>query len=350
MCGKTHHGALYTRGVTSAAVEVVGLAKSYGPRQAVVDISLTVEPGQILALLGPNGAGKTTTIEICEGFRSADRGTVRILGLDPGTQRAELMPRVGVMLQDGVGGYTGARTLELLSLFASYAKNPQRPAELLERVGLSDKARTPVKRLSGGQQQRLSLAMALVGRPELVFLDEPTAGMDPHARRNTWELVEQLRADGVAVVLTTHFLDEAERLADQVTVISNGRVVATGTPEELTKSGASGQIRLTARAGLDIAALEANLRHPAAGAAREQVRVIEVSPGRYLVQAVVEPRLLNELTLWCATNDVLIDELAVERRSLEDVFLELTTDGAPADEDVELVGADTTTLDAKAGA
>jgi ABC-2 type transport system ATP-binding protein len=159
------------------AVAIRDLVKRYGERVAVDGLSLTVERGEILALLGPNGAGKTTTIEICEGFRRSDSGTVRVLGLDP--RDSALRPRVGVMLQDGVGGYSGASAQELLRLFACYAATPLEPAALLDTVGLTEVARTPVKRLSGGQQQRLSLAMALVGRPELVFLDEPTAGMDP---------------------------------------------------------------------------------------------------------------------------------------------------------------------------
>ena len=230
----------------SAALEVVDLVKVYGDRRAVDGLSLHVPAGTVLALLGPNGAGKTTTIEICEGFRRADSGKVRVLGLDPHDDAAQLRPRVGVMLQDGVGGYTGATAGELLRLFAAYAVHPQDPRELLDAVGLGASAGTAVKRLSGGQQQRLSLALALVARPELVFLDEPTAGMDPQSRRATWELVRSLREDGVSVVLTTHFLDEAEQLADDVVVVDDGRVVAQGSPDELTRAGAEGQIRFTA--------------------------------------------------------------------------------------------------------
>src|SRR4051812_47976100 len=204
------------------ALEVDGLVKAYGARKAVDGLSFQVRTATVLALLGPNGAGKTTTVEICEGFRGPDAGTVRVLGLDPAD--AALRPRVGVMLQDGVGGYSGATALELMRLFASYAARPQDADTLLAAVGLAEVAGTAVKRLSGGQQQRLSLALALVARPELVFLDEPTAGMDPQARRGTWELVRSMRTDGVTVVLTTHFLDEAEELADHVVVIDAGRV------------------------------------------------------------------------------------------------------------------------------
>jgi ABC-2 type transport system ATP-binding protein len=298
------------------AVEVRELVRTYGSRRAVDGLSLVVPHGCVLALLGPNGAGKTTTIEICEGLRRADAGSVRVLGLDPLTDAAALRPRVGVMLQDGVGGYTGARAIELLGLFASYAAHPLDPGLLLDTVGLAEVARTPVKRLSGGQQQRLSLALALVGRPELLFLDEPTAGMDPQSRRGTWELIRRLRSDGVGVVLSTHFLDEAEQLADTVVVIDAGRVVAAGTPAELTRSGAERQIRFRAAPGLRLASLVAALPQGS--------QATEPEPGRYLVSGDVSPQLLATLTAWCAGQGVLADGLTVQRRSLEDVFLELT--------------------------
>ena len=296
------------------AVEIAGLVKSYGARRAVDDLSLRVERGTLLALLGPNGAGKTTTIEICEGFRRPDAGAVRVLGLDPADPA--LRPRVGVMLQDGVGGYREAKALELLRLFAAYAARPLDPGELLALVGLGEVAGTAVKRLSGGQQQRLSLALALVGRPELIFLDEPTAGMDPQARRATWNLIRELRADGVSVVLTTHFLDEAEQLADHVVVIDGGRVVAEGTPAELTSSGARGQIRFRATPGLPLDLLLTDLP--------EGTRAEELESGHYLISGEVTPQLLATLTAWCARRGVLAENLAVERRSLEDVFLEVT--------------------------
>ncbi|TAM93729.1 MAG: ABC transporter ATP-binding protein [Jatrophihabitans sp.] len=290
------------------------LVKSYGALRAVDGLTLTVERGEILALLGPNGAGKTTTIEICEGFRRPDGGTARVLGCDP--RDPALRPRVGVMLQEGVGGYNAASARELLRLFASYAATPLDPDALLQTVGLDQVAGTAVKRLSGGQQQRLSLAMALVGRPELVFLDEPTTGMDPQARRGTWELIRKLRADGVSIVLTTHFLDEAEQLADTVVVMDGGRAVASGPPAELTRSGAEGQIRFRAPAGLPLESLVAAL--PEGSAAVEQ------EPGHYLVTGDVDPQLLAMLTTWCAGQGVLAENLSVGRRSLEDVFLELT--------------------------
>jgi ABC-2 type transport system ATP-binding protein len=298
----------------SAAVEVVDLVKVYGTLRAVDGLSLTVPRGTVLALLGPNGAGKTTAVEIFEGFRRPDSGTVRVLDLDP--MSPDLRPRVGVMLQDGVGGYTGASALELLRLFASYAAHPHDPTELLDLVGLASVRGTAVKRLSGGQQQRLSLALALVGRPELVFLDEPTSGMDPQARRGTWDIVRALRDDGVTVVLTTHFLDEAEQLADDVVVIDAGRVVAHGSPAELTRSGAEGQIRFRAVAGLRLQSLLTAL--PEGSLATEN------EPGRYLVTGDITPQLLATLTAWCAAQHVMAEDLAVERRTLEDVFLELT--------------------------
>ncbi len=298
------------------AVSIVDLVKTYGARRAVDGLSLAVPRGAVLALLGPNGAGKTTTVEICEGFRRPDSGAVRVLGLDPVRDATRLRPRVGVMLQDGVGGYTGASAREMLRLFASYAADPHDPQQLLDVVGLAGVADTAVKRLSGGQQQRLSLALALVARPELVFLDEPTSGMDPQARRATWALIRSMRADGVSVVLTTHLLDEAEQLADTVVVIDSGRVVAQGSPAELTRAGAEGQIRFKAVPDLRLDLLLTAL--PLGSQAREE------EPGRYLVTGEVTPQLLATLTAWCASQQVLAEDLAVQRRTLEDVFLELT--------------------------
>jgi ABC-2 type transport system ATP-binding protein len=306
----------------AAAVEVRGLVKSYAGARAVDGLSLTVRRGELLALLGPNGAGKTTTIEICEGFRAADAGEVRVLGLDPHRDAGALKPRVGVMLQDGVGGYTAAKAGELLELFAGYAARPLDGPTLLDRVGLREVAAVQVRRLSGGQQQRLSLALALVARPELVFLDEPTAGMDPQARHTTWDLLRELRTAGVTVVLTTHFLDEAEQLADSVVVVDAGRVVAAGTPAQLTRHGAEGQIRLRVSDRLRVAEL--------LDALPPGTRVVEEGVGRYLVTGEVTPQLLARLTSWLASQDVLAEELAVERRSLEDVFLDLTGRGVRA--------------------
>jgi ABC-2 type transport system ATP-binding protein len=303
--------------VPAPAVEVRDLVKRYGQHTAVNGVSLRVEAGELLALLGTNGAGKTTTIEICEGFRGLDAGQVRVLGLDPARDSSKLHPRVGVMLQDGVGGYTGAKALEMLELFASYAAHPIPPSTLLERLGLAEVADKPVKRLSGGQQQRLSLAMALVGRPELLFLDEPTTGMDPQARRTTWALIRELRADGVSIVLTTHYLDEAEELADNVVVLHAGQVVAEGTPAALTRQDSAGKVRFSARTGLPVAELQ--------GALPGGAKVSEEAVGDYLVDAPVTPELLAAVTSWCADRGILAEGLTVERRRLEDVFLALTS-------------------------
>ncbi|TXG92698.1 ABC transporter ATP-binding protein [Rhodococcus rhodnii] len=276
---------------------------------------MTVEHAQVLALLGPNGAGKTTTVEMCEGFASPDEGTVRVLGLDPVADSARLRPRIGVMLQGG-GAYPGAKAGEMLSLVASYSDDPLDPDWLLHRLGLDEARRTPYRRLSGGQQQRLALACALVGRPELVFLDEPTAGLDAQARLLVWELIDALRRDGVSVLLTTHLMNEAEELADQLVIIDHGRVVASGSPSEVTSRGAEGTLRLTTRAGLDVAALTERL--PAGFTAAEATH------GTYVVAGPVEPELVALVTRWCADHDVLVDELRVDQRSLEDVFLDLT--------------------------
>jgi ABC-2 type transport system ATP-binding protein len=296
------------------AVQIDDLVKRYGDLVAVDRLSLLVPRGTVLALLGPNGAGKTSTVEVCEGFRRADGGTVRILGLDPVADQARLRPRIGAMLQGG-GAYQAARAGEMLRLVSSYARDPLDPEMLLDRLGLRDVVRTPFRRLSGGQQQRLSLAMAIVARPELVFLDEPTAGLDPQARHATWDIVSALKRDGVTVVLTTHYMDEAEQLADQVVVIDHGRCVAAGTPAELTRAGAQGQLRFRARPGLDLADLTAAIEAPVT--ASEEA-------GSYLIDGVVDPQLLATVTAWCAAQGVLAEDLRVQKRTLEDVFLELT--------------------------
>ncbi len=219
------------------AVVVDGLVMRYGTKTAVDGLSLAVRSGTITAVLGPNGAGKTTTLETCEGYRRPQGGTVRVLGLDPQTRRADLLPRIGVMLQSG-GAWSGVRAEEMLRHIAALHANPLDVPMLVERLGLGECGRTPYRRLSGGQQQRLGLAMAVVGRPELVFVDEPTAGLDPRARRTTWDLLRELRTDGVTVVLTTHQMDEAEKLADEIHIIDHGRLVTSGTPDELTEGGA----------------------------------------------------------------------------------------------------------------
>jgi ABC-2 type transport system ATP-binding protein len=301
---------------TTPDVQIAGLVKRYGGTPAVDGIDLTMPSGSVLALLGPNGAGKTTTVEICEGFRTADAGTVRVLGLDPATDGAALRPRIGVMPQGG-GAYPGVRADEMLRLVAACAATPLDPAWLLDVLGLGSARRTPFKRLSGGQQQRLSLACALVGRPELVFLDEPTAGMDPQARRLVWELVRALRGDGVGVLLTTHLMEEAEALADHVVIIDHGRVVAQGSPTELTATTADKQwLTFQTRAGLPLAELLAALPHGCA--------VLEMTAGGYEVTGPISPHVVSTVTTWCAQQGVLVETLRVATRSLEDVFIDLT--------------------------
>ena len=292
---------------------MTGLVKRYSGRAVVDGLDLVARTGTVLALLGPNGAGKSTTVEVCEGFRSPDEGVVRVLGLPP--KDASLRPRVGVMPQTG-GAYPGLRCGEMLRLVASYSRHPLDSGQLLERLGLVEVERTAFRRLSGGQQQRLSLAMAVVGRPELVFLDEPTAGLDPQARHATWELVEALRADGVTVVLTTHLMDEAERLADDVVIIDHGRVVAAGTVKELTHGGAVGQLRFRSTPGLDLDQLLQAL-HPGCAAK-------ESPTGQYLIEGEIDPQLLATVTAWTAGQGAMASELRVESRTLEDVFLDLT--------------------------
>ncbi|MFJ6630482.1 ABC transporter ATP-binding protein [Streptomyces sp. NPDC091376] len=301
--------------MNESAVRVRSLVKRYGARTAVNGLDLDVRAGTVAAVLGPNGAGKTTTVETCEGYRRADSGTVRVLGLDPVADAARLRPRIGVMLQSG-GVYSGARADEMLRHMAKLHARPLDVDALIERLGLGSCGRTTYRRLSGGQQQRLALAMAVVGRPELVFLDEPTAGLDPQARRATWDLVRELRTDGVTVVLTTHFMNEAEELADDIAIIDAGRVVAQGSPEQLCRGGAENTLRFTGRPGLDLGSLLKALPDGTAAA--------ELTPGAYRITGTVDPQLLATVTSWCAQHGVMPDGISVERHTLEDVFLELT--------------------------
>jgi len=296
-------------------VRLRGVTKRFGSTPAVSELDLEVNRAEVLALLGPNGAGKTTTVEMCEGFVRPDAGTVEVLGFDPIADNARVRERIGVMLQGG-GGYPAARAAEMLNLVAAYAAKPLDPAWLLDTLGLTDSAKTTYRRLSGGQQQRLALACAIVGRPELVFLDEPTAGMDAHARLVVWELIDGLRRDGVTVVLTTHQLQEAEELADRIVIIDRGSTVASGTPAELMRSGAENQLRFSAPRKLDLRLLLTALP--------EGYRATEASAGEYLVEGTIDPQVLATVTAWCARQNILATDLRVEQRSLEDVFLDLT--------------------------
>jgi len=302
----------------SPAVEIDGLVMRYGDKVAVDGLTLSVERGSITAVLGPNGAGKTTTLETCEGFRKPHAGRVRVLGLDPIAQRHRLLPRIGVMLQSG-GAWSGVKAEEMLRHIASLHAHPLPVEMLVDRLGLADCGRTPYRRLSGGQQQRLGLAMAVVGRPELVFVDEPTAGMDPAARRTTWQLLQELKDDGVTIVLTTHYMDEAERLADQVHVIDHGRVIASGSPFELTRARGHATIRLVVTEPFPPEApawLATTL-----GADTEVTTVNEFS---LLITGPADHSTLAKVSAWCQEHGVLPESLALGQRTLEDVFLQLT--------------------------
>jgi ABC-2 type transport system ATP-binding protein len=296
------------------AIVVDTLSKSYGSNRVVDGLSFTVQQGEVFALLGPNGAGKTTTIETLEGYRSADSGAVRVLGLDPIRQARELKPRIGVMLQQD-GLYQDLNAREILRLFASYYAHPLETTALLERVGLADVAKTRFRRLSGGQKRRLALAVTLVGRPQLVFLDEPTTGMDPQARLATWEIIRDLQKNGVTILLTTHLMDEAERLADRVAIVDHGRLIALDTPARLTGVQDAHVVRFVAPAGLDCSQLA---QLPSARS------VEEMRPGSYLVQTDAAPAMLAELTAWLRDQNVTLSELRVGHGSLEDLFLRLT--------------------------
>jgi ABC-2 type transport system ATP-binding protein len=302
------------------AVEVTDLVVRYGDVIAVRGVSLVVPRGKVLALLGNNGAGKTSLLQVCEGFRKSDGGSVRVLGLDPVAGHDSLMPRLGIMLQSG-GVYPWATTSEILRLFAGFAERPLDVGMLMDRLGLRACARTRFRRLSGGEQQRLALAVALVGRPELVFLDEPTAGMDTEARHTTWRLIEDLRSDGVTVLLTTHLLDEAERLADNVVIMHSGVVAATGTPAELTAAAGIDLVSVRAEPGLAIGGLAAHL--PGA-------KIAEESPGEYTIEGELDTAAMAAVFGWFAGVGAQVTAVNTRRRTLEDVYLSLTSTKAGA--------------------
>jgi len=289
----------------------------YGSLVAVDGVSFDADAGEVVALLGPNGAGKTTTIETLEGYKRADGGTVRVLGLDPWSDHSQLTARIGVVLQRG-GVYPMMSAERAVRLFADYYDDPRDPEGLIELVGLRAVARTPYKRLSGGEQQRLALALALVGEPSVAFLDEPTAGVDPLGRIAVRDVLAGLRSDGVCVILTSHELDEVERLADRVVIIDRGKVVAAGRQGEI--QGESEELRFAAEPGLAVAELSARLGAP----------VTEGPPGEYVVSARPVPALVAALTAWLAERDLPLGDLRAGRQRLEDVFLQLTASGIPA--------------------
>lgn len=293
-----------------------GLTVRYGDVVAVDGLDLDAGAGEVLALLGPNGAGKTSTVETLEGYRARSAGRVSVLGLDPAADKRQLRGSVGVMLQRG-GVYPGMSPAEALKLFAAFYADPVPPGELLRAVGLERVASTSWRRLSGGEQQRLSLALALVGRPRVAFLDEPTAGVDPEGRLAIRQVIADQRDAGVCVVLTTHELEEAERLADRVVIIDRGRVVAAGSPAELMASAGGAQLRFAGPPGIDTAALAAHLGAP----------VEEERPGEYLVAAAATPATVAALTAWLAARQLPLADLRAGRERLEDVFLRLTGAG-----------------------
>ncbi|WP_018019754.1 ABC transporter ATP-binding protein [Corynebacterium ciconiae] len=299
---------------TGPALALTELSKTFGATQAVASLSLSVDHGEVLALLGPNGAGKTTTIEMCEGFLTPSSGRIEVLGLNPTTHPEQVRRRIGIMLQGG-GAYPGIKVGEMLRLVASYSARPLDVDWLMDTLGLAGLAGTNYRRLSGGQQQRVSLACALIGRPELVFLDEPTAGMDAQSRLQVWDIIRSLKADGVTVILTTHLMDEAEALADRVVIIDHGSVVAEGTPEELSAmSTEAADISFETAVAIDTAVFS-----EAMGAT-----VREVRPHSYRVQAAATPELIATLAATACTHGVLLHNVSTNHRTLEDVFLDLT--------------------------
>ena len=299
---------------TEPAVRVRGLVKSYGGVQAVRGLDLDIERGEIFALLGPNGAGKTTTVEILEGYRRRDAGEVSVLGADPGHERDRLKPRLGIVLQaTGVEPYLTVG--ETLAMYAGYYPHPRPVAEVIALTGLEEKRDERVVRLSGGQQRRLDMAIALVGDPELLFLDEPTTGFDPSARREAWEVVRKLAALGKTVLLTTHYMDEAQHLADRVAVMSGGRVVASGPPSTLGfRDRAGAHIRYRAPA-------PGVTPPPGLGGAPGSDGFVDVA-----VDDVVTA--LHTLTGWALAQGVALEGLEVTRPTLEDVYLALTAEAA----------------------
>ena len=296
------------------AIEVRGLHKSYGSVEAVRGIDLRVAKGEVFALLGPNGAGKTTTIEILEGYLQRTSGEVSVLGRDPGRNDRSLKERIGIVLQTtGVEPYLSVE--ETINLFRGYYPHPMPLEEVLRATDLTAQRRIKVRRLSGGQQRRLDVAIGLSGDPELLFLDEPTTGFDPSARRDAWEMVRNLKSLGKTVVLTTHYMDEAEHLADRVAIIVQGKIVAEGAPSELSYEGKSTSIRF--RLGRSSAPLPEGLGAEAAD-----------DEGRYVIATDAPTAILHRLTGWAVEQGIELEELSVSRPSLEDLFVEIVGSSA----------------------
>ncbi len=306
------------------AISVNGLVKTYDHRTVVDAVDLSVPTGQVVALLGPNGAGKTTTVECIEGFRRPDAGTVRVLGLDPVKDRPALTPKLGIMLQEG-GVWQAATPREVLKLYARLHPDRWNPDDLLERLGLTSVARNRYRTLSGGEKQRLSLALALVGRPQVLILDEPTTGMDPEARQAAWELIRGLRVEGVSVLLTTHFMREAEMLADRVAVMARGRMLAEDTPAGLVATYAPAGVTITTPDTIDPDALSREL---------DGIRVLADSVDRWLIEAdaPTAQRLMGRITAWFSAEGHHLTSITTGGEGLETAYLELTRQafGAPA--------------------
>jgi ABC-2 type transport system ATP-binding protein len=305
----------------------------YGDTVAVDGLSFEAQPGEVLALLGPNGAGKTSTVEALEGYRPVNEGTLRVLGLDPRRQHTDLVARIGVMLQKG-GVYPMLGSAQVLNLFARYYDDAEDPDALLDLVGLTSVRRTPWRRLSGGEQQRLALALALVGKPSVLFLDEPTAGVDPEGRIVVRDIIAAQRDRGICVILTTHELTEAERLADRVVIIDHGRKLAEGSPAALASGTADGSVRFTTEPGIDTAALAGTL---GPGASLEEER-----PGAYRLRppdGMSSPVVVAALTGWLAERDLSLGDLRTGP-SLEEAYLAITgTRGAPEEPEESPTGS-----------
>ena len=298
-----------------AAVEVSGLTVRYGDLQAVRDVSFTAASGEITAVLGPNGAGKTSTIEVCEGFRRATAGTVRVLGLDPAAQQRLLSERMGVMLQEG-GVYPSARVLDTVRHYCALYGKGADATTLVAQVGLTARSKATWRRLSGGEKQRVSLALAMAARPEVAFLDEPTSGVDVNGRDTIRGIVRGLADSGCAVVLATHELDEAERLADRVIIFDQGNVIADGTLAELRRG--HDEIRFRSSPDLDTIALAATIGMVAS----------RVGHDEYVIDAPPHPRLMAQLTAWLAEEGQPLTDLRAGAQRLEDVFRRLTAENS----------------------
>jgi len=307
-----------TKAGAEPAIEVQGLRKSYGDHEAVRGLSLHVLCGEIFAFLGPNGAGKTTTVEILEGFRERDGGEVRVLGVDPADGDRPWRARIGVVLQGGQA-QPELTVRETIELWAAYYPHSRAVSETIALVGLQDKADARVARLSGGQRRRLDVGLALIGDPDLVFLDEPTTGFDPVARRAAWEVIAGLRDLGKTVFLTTHYLEEAQQLADRVAIVKAGEIVAEGTPDALIGANQLARVAFTTPAGIELSQIPGG---PA----------FELTGDRAHVRTKTPTRLLAELCGWAAGRGIELERLELTRPTLEDIYLDLVqeVDAAPA--------------------